>query len=216
MSMPRVCLEAAWEQARVWLETAYSEITARTSRDYGSFSMRLRLTISMLLLLVLGSGNVWGQIVDITSLSEITDPTGQYRLTSDVSGSGHTSIAATFSGTLEAAIDPETHMPYRITGLSAPLFTTLIGTVKNIVIEGVSISNHDGNTGAIACTANGAARIYNVGILSGSVGGTGNTGGLVGLLDGTARVINCYSYANITGGTNVAGIVGNNNQYDSR
>ena len=64
--------------------------------------------------------------------------------------------------------------------------------------------------GAIAGTANGAARIYNVGILSGSVGGTGNVGGLVGLLAGTARVINCYSYANITGGTNAAGIVGNN------
>lgn len=29
------------------------------------------------------------------------------------------------------------------------------------------------------------ARIYNVGILSGSVGGSGNTGGLVGYLDGT-------------------------------
>ena len=151
---------------------------------------------------------MWGQ-TEITSLSDITDPTGQYRLTSDVSGSGHTSIA-TFSGTLEAAINPETHMPYRITGLSAPLFTTLTGTVKNLVLEGVSISGNSGNTGAIACTANGEARIYNVGILSGSVGGTGNTGGLVGLLGGTARVINCYSFATISGGSNVGGIVGNN------
>ena len=102
-------------------------------------------------------------------------------------------------------------MPYRITNLSAPLFTTLTGTVKNLVIESVAISGHADNTGAIACTANGAARIYNVGILSGSVGGTGNTGGLVGYLDGTARVVNSYSYANITAGTNVGGIVGYNN-----
>ena len=154
---------------------------------------------------------VWGQ-TDITSLAEITVSTGHYRLTSDVSASGHNSIA--FSGTLEAAIDPNTKMPYRITGLDKPLFTTLTGTVKNLVLEGVSISSgdNDGNTGAIACKANSAARIYNIGILSGSVGGTGNTGGLVGLLDGTARVINCYSFADITGGTNVGGIVGYNNQ----
>ena len=153
----------------------------------------------------------WGQ-TDITSLSDITaDPTGSYRLTSDVSGSGHTSIA-TFSGTLEAAIDPTTKMPYRITDLDAPLFTTLTGTVKNLVLEDVSISGNTGNTGAIAATAEGAARIYNIGILSGSVGGTAYTGGLVGLLDGTARVINCYSFADITSGTNVGGIVGYNNQ----
>ena len=165
------------------------------------------------LLVMIGAQSVWGQ-TDITSLSDITnDPTGHYRLTSDVSGSGHTSIE-TFSGTLEAAIDPNTKMPYRITGLNAPLFTTLTGTVKNLVLEGVSISSgdNDGNTGAIACTANSAARIYNIGILSGSVGGTGDTGGLVGALSGTARVVNCYSFADISSGNNVGGIVGNNKE----
>ena len=146
---------------------------------------------------------------NITSLSQITATDGTYIITSDISG-GSPGVQ-TFSGTLEAAIDPETHMPYRISGLSTPLFETLTGTVKNLVLEGVNISGNNGNTGAIAGTANSAARIYNVGILSGSVGGTENTGGIVGFLDGTARVINCYSYANITGGTNVAGIVGNNN-----
>ena len=152
---------------------------------------------------------LWGQ-TDITSLSDITDPTGYYRLTSDVSGSGHTSIT-TFSGTLEAAIDPTTKMPYRITDLDAPLFTTLTGIVKNLVLEDVSISGNTGNTGAIAGTASGDnARIYNVGILSGSVGGTANTGSIAGQLSGKARVVNCYSYATITGGTNVGGIVGNN------
>ncbi len=172
------------------------------------------LAISLVFLMLLsGISKAWGQ-TGITSLSEITDPTGSYRLTSDVSGSGHTSIA-TFSGTLEAAIDPTTKMPYRITGLNAPLFTTLTGTVKNLVLEDVSISGNTGNTGAIAATANDAARIYNVGILSGQVGGTGNTGGLVGYLDGTARVVNCYSFATITGGTNVGGIVGYNKQTTS-
>ena len=149
--------------------------------------------------------------ITITSLSDITDADGHYTINQDISGG--TPGVTTFNGTLEAAINPGTHMPYRITGLSAPLFTTLTGTVKNLVLEDVSISSGDasGNTGAIACTANGDARIYNVGILSGSVGGSGNTGGLVGLLDGSARVINCYSFADITSGSDVGGIVGHNN-----
>ena len=172
----------------------------------GGLHSAARLLTALLLMCTTGAR---GQ-TNITSLSAITDPAGDYRLTSDVSGSGHTSIAS-FSGTLEAAINPDTKMPYRITDLDAPLFTTLTGTVKNLVLEGVSISGNSGNTGAIACTASGDnARIYNIGILSGSVGGTDNTGGIAGQLSGKARVVNCYSFATITGGTNVGGIVGNN------
>ncbi len=146
----------------------------------------------------------------IDALSQITDANGHYLIIQDISGG--TAGVTNFSGTLEASINPATKMPFRISGLSAPLFATLSGTVKNLVLEDVAISGNTGNTGAIAGEANGAARIYNVGILSGEVGGTGNTGGLVGLLDGTAHVVNCYSYADITGGSNVGGIVGNNNQ----
>lgn len=163
----------------------------------------------ILLSFLVGTLRAAAQTTPITSLESITNATGHYVITADISGG--TPGVATFSGTLEAGIDPGTHMPYRITNLSSPLFTTLTGTVKNLVLEGVAISGHSGNTGAVACTANGSARIYNVGILSGSVGGTTNTGGLVGLLDGTARVVNCYSFATITSGTNVGGIVGNNN-----
>ena len=174
----------------------------------GGLHSAARLLTALLLMCTTGAR---GQ-TNITSLSAITtDPTAHYILTSDVSGSGHTSIAS-FSGTLEAAINPDTKMPYRITGLSAPLFTTLTGTVKNLVLEDVSISGNTGNTGAIACTASGDnARIYNIGILSGSVGGTDNTGGIAGQLNNKARVVNCYSFATISGGTNVGGIVGNNN-----
>lgn len=146
----------------------------------------------------------------ITSLSQITNLGGRYQITADVDASGFSELGE-FSGTLDAAINPSTNMPYRIYNLSVPLFTTLTGTVKNLVLEDVGISGHSGYTGAIACTANNAARIYNVGILSGSVGGKEYTGGLVGFLDGEARVVNCYSYANITGGTDVGGIVGYNN-----
>ena len=169
------------------------------------------LAISLVFLMLLsGISKAWGQTT-ITSLGDIGS-TGDYVINADIDASGFSESIASFSGTLEAAIDPITHMPYRIKNLGAPLFSTLTGTVKNIVIESVSISGHDGNTGAIACTANSdEARIYNVGILSGQVGGTGNTGGLVGLLGGKARVVNCYSFATITSGSNVGGIVGNNN-----
>ena len=151
---------------------------------------------------------------DITTKDELQDISGNgtYTIKNDIDATGLTSIAS-FSGTLQADINPATKMPYRIKNLSAPLFTTLTGTVKNLVIENCTISTGDasGNTGAIACTANGEARIYNVGILGGEVSSTNYVGGLVGLLDGTARVVNCYSFANITGGSVKAGIVGYNN-----
>ena len=168
----------------------------------------MRCVVLLLMMTIISTTAVCAQ-TNITSLSQITDADGHYVITQDITG-GAPGVAS-FNGTLEAVIDPTTHMPYRIKNLSAPLFTTLTGTVKNLMLEDVSISGNTGNTGAIASTANSLARIYNVGILSGSVGGTGYTGGLVGLLDGTARVINCYSYATVTGGTNVGGIVGYNN-----
>lgn len=173
---------------------------------------RLRHPLALLLLmLTLGTGSAFADPTEITSLSSIDNASGDYIITADISASEFTTSIASFSGTLEAAIDPATHMPYKITGLTVPLFTTLTGTVKNLVLESVFISGHTGNTGAIAAEASGAARIYNVGILSGTVGGTGKTGGIVGIMDGQAHVVNCYSYAIITSGLDVGGIVGYNN-----
>ena len=158
---------------------------------------------------ILGNGTV--EFTDISSLSEITSSGGAYRLTADVSYTAPG--VTTFSGILDC--NNKT-----ISGLTAPLFNTLTnGTVCNLNISDANISQ-DGQVGAIACVANGGSRIYNVGILSGSVSSTststanssvGCCGGLVGLLDGSARVINCFSYAKITGGNRVGGIVGYNN-----
>lgn len=153
----------------------------------------------------------WAQtpITSVDGLNAMT-ATGSYIIQADIDASSFSTSIASFSGTLEADFDPTTHTPYRINNLSVPLFNTLTGTVRNLVIDNASVSG-SGNTGAIACTANSTARIYNVGILSGTVGGGGYTGGLVGFLDGEARVVACYSYADIIGGTNVGGIVGYNN-----
>ena len=188
-------------------------------------------TFLLLVMMVVGVSEMWGQ-TNITSLSQITATDGHYVITQDITGG--TPGVSTFSGTLEANIDPTTKMPYRIKDLSAPLFTTLTGTVKNLVFENVAITSGDanGNTGAIACNMTGTltnkAVIYNCGILSGRVSGSGNVGGLVGQLgQGTpastdaeknncyARVINCYSFADIEGGSVRAGIVGYNS-YDSK
>lgn len=166
-------------------------------------------TIMLLFLLGWTSADVWGQSPTVLTTLNNLGETGSYVIEADIDASGYSSLAS-FSGTLEAAINPETGMPYRILNLKAPLFTSLTGTVRNLVLEDVDISGHSGNTGAVACTANDAARIYNVGVLSGSVGGTAYTGGLVGQLNGTSRVVNCYSYANITGGSHVGGLVGYN------
>ncbi len=159
---------------------------------------------------IMGNGSV--EIAEINALSEITNPNGAYKLKADAnvaySDSNKPSVP-TFSGILDG--NDKT-----ITGLNAPLFATLNnGTVRNLNIADVNIST-SGSVGAIAGTAKGGSRIYNVGILGGSVGSTdGNCGGLVGTLDGSARVINCFSYANITSGTNVGGIVGYNS-YESK
>lgn len=144
---------------------------------------------------------------EITSLSQITDPRGNYKLVADINASGNTSII-TFSGTLDGNF-------HTITGLSNAIFEKVNNaTVKNIILDNVNISSGT-DVGAIANTASGNARIYNCGVFStsgtSSISGTRYVGSIVGALANNARVLNCFSYANVSGGTNAAGIVGNNN-----
>lgn len=149
---------------------------------------------------------------EIHSSDEMTDPNGYYLLAEDFTfASGFESIS-NFTGVIDGQL-------HTISGtLTKPLVNTADGAIiRNVILDNVTISSgdSDGNTGAIACVATGATRIYNCGILSGTVSGSGYTGGLVGWLKETttdgARVINCYSYADIKGGTDKGGIVGYNN-----
>ena len=131
-----------------------------------------------------------------------------------------------FTGTLEGRAKADGTFPV-IRNLKHPLFATATGAkIHNIMLKDVGISQAD-YVGAIACTANGDTRIYNCGILPGTItrDAKGNVtsygssvastdsycGSLVGFLDGSARVVNCFSYANIDGGSVKAGIVGYNN-----
>ena len=162
-------------------------------------------------------------VTSATQASEITALNGHYILTENVSASVFANLydatnPKTFTGTLDGDM-------YTISGLSHALFNKINGgTVKNVMLDGVNISEGT-NVGAIANEVIGQsdkiACIYNCGVLSGSVSGSGKVGGLVGVLgeQGStaanndncyARVINCFSYADIKGGNYKSGIVGYN------
>ena len=203
---------------RNWRTRAMS----RSLRDNVSCPVRLRLVVSLLLMMGFGVGQMWGQ-TEIRSLSDITDPNGSYTLATTFSTTGTAkdsenneigSSSNPFKGTIDGGL-------VTITGTwNKPLFDYVEdATIKNVIIGSVSIDINEDNTnaGAIVSNAKGETRIYNCGILGGSVSGTKYVGGLVGLLDHKgesgkgSRVINCFSYANVSGGTDVGGIVGYNN-----
>ena len=207
---------------RNWRTRAMS----RSLRDNVSCPVRLRLVVSLLLMMGFGVGQMWGQ-TEIRSLSDITDPNGSYTLATTFSTTGTAkdsenneigSSSNPFKGTIDGGL-------VTITGTwNKPLFDYVEdATIKNVIIGSVSIDINEDNTnaGAIVSNAKGETRIYNCGILGGSVSGTKYVGGLVGLLDHKgesgkgSRVINCFSYADVSGGTDVGGIVGYNN-YSSK
>lgn len=145
---------------------------------------------------------------EVSSSSQITNMNGSYILASNFTSSGSIGTADNpFKGIINGNLNTLTLGGY-------PLVAYADGaTIKNVILDNVSISsgNENGNAGAICCEATGDTRIYNCGVLSGSVGGSEKVGGIVGLLDGRARVINCYNYADINSGSDCGGIVGYNN-----
>jgi len=178
--------------------------------------------------IAIADGYTNSEIATKRIFNELTpDGTGKYLITSQDEFENFIDMASTEEGAdkhyvLQTDVTAGSEIPEAFTGIfdggghtiSSPghaLFNSVNGgTVKNVILSGVSISG-GANAGAIANEATGDSRIYNVGVLSGSVGGSGNVGGIVGQLDGSSRVINCFSYANITGGSDVGGIVGYNN-----
>ena len=167
----------------------------------------------------------FGMFVEKANNEDVTST--YFKLMENVSAGDQ--ITEPFSGIFEAGADANGNF-YKISGLTHALFNTLDGgTVKNVILDNVSISSGI-NVGAICNEATGATRIYNCGVLatnstvatdedgyttitscSSTISGSGYVGGLVGLLDGSSRVINCFSYANVSGGSHVGGIVGYNN-----
>ena len=141
----------------------------------------------------------------VHSSSEITDMDENYLLGSDFT---LTASIGTSNEPFRGSIDGNL---VTLSGLDHPLVAYAEGaTIKNVILDNVNIISGT-NVGAICGEAKGDTRIYNCGVLSGSIGGSNKVGGIVGLLEGSSRVINCFSYATITGGSDVGGIVGYNN-----
>lgn len=131
-----------------------------------------------------------------------SNPEKYYRLQNDITITGTFTSIDNFTGSFDGDY-------YTIKGLGSPLFDNINGgTVKNVRLADVSISGGT-DAGAIANTANNA-KIYNCGVLSGSVSGTRYVGGLVGAIFGSTIVVNNYNYASVSGGTYAAGVVGYN------
>ena len=160
----------------------------------------------------------------ISSLSEITSASGKYQLRSDFSTTG----TARVGGTADGAEIGTSANPFRgtidgrfvtIEGTwNKPLFNCIKdATIKNVVVSRATISGGV-NTGAFCNVADGTSRIYNCGVLGGSISGSGAVGGLVGKIQSgsDSRVVNCYNFAAVSGGSHAAGIVGRNDGANAR
>ena len=180
--------------------TAYATASGFDDSDVATKTIREELTPTDSKYLI-NNQDEFDTFIDMASSDE-GGATYHYVLKANVNAGSEITIP--FSGTFDG-------QGHTISGLDHALFNSIDGgTVKDVILDGVNITSGT-NVGAIANETSGASRIYNIGILDGSVGGNGKVGGIVGLLDGTSRVINCYSYATITGGADVGGIVGYNN-----
>ena len=140
----------------------------------------------------------------ISSTSEIDNLAASYAAKEGFTVNGTVGDADhPFTGTFDGAYVPIT--------LNAPLFAKVDGgTVKNVRVSTATVSG-SGHQGALVNEATGDARIYNCGVLAGSVTSSdAAAGGLVGHIaaGSSVRVVNCYNYATISGKTHAAGIVG--------
>ena len=160
---------------------------------------------------VVGNSIALSNIInDLASLQGVSG-NNHYLVVADINASGLQNSIAGFSGTLESLVKEDGTF-YTISGLNKPLFASTDGaTIRNLTFDNVNITSGT-NVGTLVAEADGNTRIYNVGVLGGSVSGSNNVGGLVGLIkeNSSVRVVNCYSYADVSGGTYAAGIVGKN------
>ena len=157
---------------------------------------------------------------------ELTPTDGKYLITSQEDFENFIDMASTEDGAdkhyiLQTNVTAGSEIPQTFTGIfdgglhtisgaGHALFNSINGAiVKNVIFDEVGISG-GANAGTIANIATGDSRIYNCGVLSGSISGSNRVGSIVGSLEGTSRVINCYSYADVRGGSDVGGIVGYN------
>ena len=133
------------------------------------------------------------------------DPTGDFILAADLDALGFASsdadyITETFSGTLRSKAGNS----YTIYNLNKPLFNVVKGgTIANILLENVAITDNVANTGSLARVLDGAL-ISDVNI-KGTIASTQTTGGLAARIKNNTQI----SRASFTGTITLTG-----NAYD--
>jgi hypothetical protein len=131
----------------------------------------------------------------------------------DSSGDIDDSSSHPFAGTFDGGEKIIQNLTYETSDVSAGVFGYVTGTVQNLKVEDVSITNtsSDGNAtaagGVIATLKNGKA--INIIVLSGSVSCSLRAGGIIGDVRGTsATVSDCINYATVSGSKYTGGITG--------
>ena len=133
----------------------------------------------------------------------------------DLTGKGWTPIGTDYDNSYTGTFDGGGHT---ITGLTvttndkyAGLFGSLgkAGTVKNVVMEGVQITNNHGSGYVGGVVGNSDGTIENCSV-SGSVSGTAYVGGVVGV-QWFGSITGCSSSATVKGMGDVGGVAGQTN-----
>ena len=152
---------------------------------------------------VIGAITVSAEATDVASAEDFAAMTdGEYKLTEDITLTG---TLASFSGTLDGNGHTVT--------VSAPVFGTLSGTVKNLTIEGEIVSDATGAVGALASTVSGNLTLENVtNKASVTASGANNVGGLIGEVKGssgiTVSITKCKNEGAISAASQVGGLIG--------
>ncbi|MBQ6770836.1 MAG: chitobiase/beta-hexosaminidase C-terminal domain-containing protein [Bacteroidales bacterium] len=115
----------------------------------------------------------WGVLTEVSSTDEITDMGGGYKLAAGFTVNGSIGSADhPFTGVIDGQFNT-------IASTSSALVAYADGAIIKNVIIGNATVNGTGDVGAICNTATGNAKIYNCGVLQGSVSGTNYVGSLV-------------------------------------
>ena len=133
----------------------------------------------------------------------------------DLTGKGWTPIGTSFGNSYKGTFDGGGHTITGLTVTTNDQFVGLFGylnragTVKNVVMEGVQITNNHGSGYVGGVVGNSDGTIENCSV-SGSVSGTAYVGGVVGV-QWFGSITGCSSSATVKGMGDVGGVAGQTN-----
>lgn len=130
-----------------------------------------------------------------------------FKLGADIDLSGITWNSISCDGGKQIVLDGDGHT---ISKLGAPLFASLDGTVKNLILDAASITGTGTNTGAIAnvIPSGATVTVTNIQIKNSSISGPGQTGGAIAESDGYLTISNVSVSKTDVSGTLCGGVVG--------